>query len=213
MRVSALVFGLLLLCPAAGRAQPLCPAGLSDRIKEYERLIDGYRSGASSAIDAWLVWTAKDAHVIIEQADAKCDPLKPWTDAEYRAAAMLAADAAERLLDSANVTLAMTQFEFGGMLFRKAGARLFPFASRWFEAAAVSLRWDVFLGEADAVLSTARQLIPRDPRIVYQSGVTAAFLTIANATALDVFAREPLPPAGSLRAEQSREVSTAKRVV
>ncbi len=57
MRVSALVFGLLLLCPAAGRAQPLCPAGLSDRIKEYERLIDSYRSGANRAIDAWLAWT------------------------------------------------------------------------------------------------------------------------------------------------------------
>lgn len=213
-RLATLAVALIALVASPARhAEAECRQELIDLLQRFDMLVIDYRNAPqSNAVEEWLTWKPKMTLTVVAAGGGACDPMKPWSSDRYQAAAMLFTDAAELRYASNDVPGALDQYRLATTMLGKGGPPLFDFTSRWFEVAARRLRADVKLREADQLLSIGRQMMPHDARVTLQSGLTAAFFAIANANAVDSLAREPLPPAGSLRERWRRDIDRARSI-
>ena len=142
----------------------------SDALKRYHALVDGYRSGDDGTVRAILEWDLKRLDEVITIAQTTADPLAPWPDERFKAAAMLHTDAAVYMLNSDRLGFAV-HLDMASRLFAKAGPQLQPFARLWYSIVARVLRGQARFIDAEVLLERGRQRLPRDGLVLYETGV------------------------------------------
>jgi tetratricopeptide (TPR) repeat protein len=142
----------------------------ADALKRYHALVDGYRSGDDDTVRTILEWDVKRLDDVITIAQTTADPLAPWPDERFKAAAMLHTDTAVSMLNSDRPGFAI-HLDMASRLLAKAGPRLQPFARLWYSIVARVLRDQARLIDAEVLLERGRQRLPGDGLVLYESGV------------------------------------------
>src|SRR5437867_3447933 len=160
-------------------ARVAAAASASRGLAEYEALVVEY-GGHDAAVTALLHWSHDEIEHVIAYIDGPLDPLAPWKPDRFKAAAMLHTDAAFRQLTGRETGETLFHLDIAVRLLARGPRGLRDFTSRWYEAVACRLQMGAFLVESEKLLERGRQLLPNDPRVLHESGVTAELLTSAS---------------------------------
>jgi tetratricopeptide (TPR) repeat protein len=175
-----------------------------DALKRYHALVNDYRAGDDRPVQSILEWDLQRLDGVISIAQTTADPLAPWPEERFKAAAMLHTDAAVSMLNSDRPGFAI-HLDMASRLFAKAGPQLQPFARLWYSIVVRALRSQARFIDAEVLLERGRQRLPRDGLVLYESGVFQE--EIATFTA---FGREsPAPSGRGVYPGSSRSSATA----
>ena len=139
-------------------------------LKRYHGLIDAYRDGDDKAVTEIIAWERERLTDVVNAAQTSADVLRRWDEARFKAAAMLHTDAAIRQIENDD-TLAAFQLQLASRLLFAAGADLRPFARTWYVTVTRVLRDRARPLIAEALLERARQHLPGDSAVLYESAV------------------------------------------
>ncbi len=192
----ALTITLLAATVHGSPAQDRERARLEAELKRYHGFVNAYQAGNDDAVAEILAWDRDRLTAIIGATQTPLDVFRTWDDARVRGAAMLHTDAAMRVLDGDDARLPF-QLGLAARLLYKGGAEAAPFARNWYTAVVRVLRDRALLFVAEGLLEDGRRHLPRDPIILYESGVLqeqiATFSALTNVTVNEI----PLPRGGS----------------
>ena len=153
---------------------------LETSLKRYHVLIDAYRDGDDKAVTEIVAWERKRLTDIINAAQTPADVLRPWDQARFKAAAMLHTDAAIRAIESDD-TLAAFQLQLASRLLFTGGPDVRAFARTWYVTVARVLRDRARPLIAEALLERARQHLPGDAVVLYESAVLQELIATFSA--------------------------------
>lgn len=142
-----------------------------DALRAYHASVADYRRGDDDAVARLESWDRKRTQLVLSLIGTAIDEARPWDHARFKAAAMMHTDVAARLLDRAEVDAALTHLDAAAHLLKMAGPDVRSYASRWHKAVARMLRVRDLPRVAESFLAAARDRLPRDATILYESGV------------------------------------------
>jgi tetratricopeptide (TPR) repeat protein len=185
--LAATLFALYLAQAAAAVGQVVITHAEREQqaaeLRRYRALVNAYRGGDNAAVKTILAWDPKRLDAIVTTVNTRDDPTGPWTNEQFKAAAMLHTDAAmERLYeDEPRVGF---ELNLAGRLLEKGPPELLEFTREWYSAVARRLRGVVLFTIAERLLEDGRTRLPNDPVVLFESGLLheqiasfAAFLT------------------------------------
>jgi tetratricopeptide (TPR) repeat protein len=138
-------------------------------IRAYHELLTAYHRGDEGSVKRLGGWKISAVADAIDAIEGRSDPVTKWEPWRFRAAAMLSAEVA---LASSSTEQSIFHLGAAGAILQRGGAETAEFASRFYEAVARSLRVAHRTELAIGVLNAARERMPHDPRVLYESGVT-----------------------------------------
>lgn len=139
-------------------------------LKRYRAVVNAYRGGDSAAAKTILEWDLKRLDAIVTAVDTALDPTRPWSNEQFKAAAMLHTDAAvERLYEDEQRV--GHELDLGGRLLQKGGPELHEFSREWYSILARTLRGVSLFNVAEQFLENGRKRQPKDAVLLFESGV------------------------------------------
>src|SRR5207247_6717455 len=121
-----------------------------------------------------------ETHHVTAYIDGPLERLAPWKPDPFTPAAMLHTDAPFRQLTGRETGETLFHLDIAVRLLARGPRGLRDFTSRWYEAVACRLQMGAFLVESEKLLERGRELLPNDPRVLHESGVTPELLTSAS---------------------------------
>ena len=149
-------------------------------LKRYHVLIDAYRDGDDKAVTEIIAWERKRLTDVVNSAQTPADVLRRWDQDRFKAAAMLHTDAAIRAIESDD-TLAAFQLQLASQLLFTGGPDVRPFARTWYVTVTRVLRDRARPLVAEALLERARQHLPGDAVVLYESAVLQELIATFSA--------------------------------
>ena len=149
-------------------------------LAQYHTLISDYRRGSTDVADRVLLWDAKRIRRVHGVIESSIDEARPWGTVRFKAATMMHTDAALRLLPRFEVDAALLHIDTASQLLKKSGPDIGPYAARWYQAVARLLRDRASLAIAEQFLETARDRLPHDSTVLYESGALQELLATDN---------------------------------
>jgi tetratricopeptide (TPR) repeat protein len=141
-----------------------------NQLQSYHALVLASRLGHETA-DSLLQWDEARLRSVLGAIDTESDDTRPWTPSRFKAAALMHTDTALRSLADADPGVALVHFDSASQLLKRAGAAERPWAGRWYHAVVRLVRDRQQFPTAEQLLETGRDRFPRDPVILYESGV------------------------------------------
>lgn len=181
-------FALSVLSSVAASAQTPYDEMARDRaeadLRRYHALLSAYAAGdEAESVEAVLLWDKRAFSRALALADGPFDPLAPWDPRRYGLAVLLHSDASLQLYERSLPAAAFAHFEIASNLLRmglqRDSDRLRPLARRWYVTISRVLRNRDAPFDAERLLALARERLPEDPVVLYESG------TLAEALATD----------------------------
>lgn len=170
------LFALTAGLPNATSLAQVLPGEIArDHIKRdldvYHKLVADYRRGTADITDELVEWDAKRIRRLLAAIESVNDETRPWEAVRFKAAAMMHTDAARSLLERGQLQTALVQVDTASQLLMKAGPAVRSYASRWHQATARLLRTRASPAVSEAFLQTARERLPNDSTVLYESAI------------------------------------------
>lgn len=156
---------------------------------------------ARRSIEELASWSLSRLRLALDRAETSDDPFTPWDERRYRIAAMMHTDVAFETSGRVDSPVAAAHLQIAARLLARSAhyghLDIRHFAPRWFQVVAAHLRNDDAPYLAADLLARARDWLPSDTSILYESGA------LAEALATD-YALAPLLSSGGWSADAER---------
>jgi tetratricopeptide (TPR) repeat protein len=179
-------------------------------LKRYHGLIDAYRDGDDKTVTEIITWERKRLTDVVNAIQTPADVQRRWDQARFKAAAMLHTDAAIRATESDD-TRAAFQLQLASQLLFTGGPDLRPFARTWYVTVTRVLRDRARPFIAEALLERARQHLPGDAVVLYESAVLQELIATFSAFVTETTA--PTRPFADSPAQDIRNLDNTRAAV
>jgi len=183
MRALALIAALLVVTlrpsPASAQVVKETPETikLTGDLKHYQALVAAYRQGRDDVVAEILASDEARLSKTIAAINSIFDPNKPWRNDFLRSGALLQTAAGLQAADEGHPDRMKLHFGLAASQLRQGSADLEPFAGRWYYAVARYYRshngQPLGVFDAETLLEHAREHLPSNPLVLYESATIA----------------------------------------